>query len=73
MKEGAKWELYIPSELGYGDRGAGAEIPGGAVLVFTLELLKVRRNMTMPGYYLLRFLPLSVETNEGILLVRSKN
>lgn len=42
MKEGAKWELYIPSELGYGDRGAGASIPGGAVLIFTLELLKVR-------------------------------
>ncbi|KAL9187463.1 hypothetical protein ACHAXT_001566, partial [Thalassiosira profunda] len=41
MKEGAKWELYIPSELGYGDRGAGGQIPGGAVLVFTLELLKV--------------------------------
>ena len=41
MKEGAKWELYIPSELGYGDRGAGAGIPGGAVLVFTLELLTV--------------------------------
>ena len=32
---------YIPSELGYGDRGAGAQIPGGAVLVFTLELLEV--------------------------------
>lgn len=42
MKEGAKWELYIPSELGYGDSGAGGAIPGGAVLVFTLELLKVR-------------------------------
>mmetsp|Transcript_22989 Transcript_22989/g.47825 ORF Transcript_22989/g.47825 Transcript_22989/m.47825 type:complete len:159 (-) Transcript_22989:2209-2685(-) len=41
MKEGGKWELYIPSELGYGDRGAGAQIPGGAVLVFTLELLEV--------------------------------
>ena len=41
MKEGGKWELYIPSELGYGDRGAGASIPGGAVLVFTLELLSV--------------------------------
>jgi hypothetical protein len=44
MKEGAKWELYIPSELGYGDQGAGGVIPGGAVLVFTLELLKVRAN-----------------------------
>ena len=34
-------DRYIPSELGYGDRGAGAQIPGGAVLVFTLELLEV--------------------------------
>mmetsp|Transcript_25100 Transcript_25100/g.36874 ORF Transcript_25100/g.36874 Transcript_25100/m.36874 type:complete len:159 (-) Transcript_25100:104-580(-) len=42
MKEGAKWELYIPSELAYGDRGAGGQIPGGAVLIFTLELLKVK-------------------------------
>lgn len=42
MKEGGKWELYIPSELGYGDRGAGGAIPGGAVLIFTLELLKVK-------------------------------
>jgi len=41
MKEGGKWELYIPPDLGYGDRGAGGMIPGGAVLVFTLELLKV--------------------------------
>ncbi|KAL7520937.1 hypothetical protein ACHAWX_005632 [Stephanocyclus meneghinianus] len=41
MKEGGKWELYIPSELGYGDHGAGRAIPGGAVLIFTLELLKV--------------------------------
>jgi FKBP-type peptidyl-prolyl cis-trans isomerase FklB len=42
MKEGAKWELFIPSELGYGDRGAGASIPGGSVLIFTLELLEVK-------------------------------
>ena len=42
MKEGGKWELYIPSELGYGDRGAGGQIPGGAVLIFELELLKVK-------------------------------
>jgi len=41
MKEGQKVELYIPSELGYGDRGAGGAIPGGAVLVFELELLEV--------------------------------
>ena len=42
MKEGDKWELYIPSELAYGDRGAGGKIPGGAVLIFTLEMLKVK-------------------------------
>lgn len=41
MKEGQHVELYIPSELGYGDRGAGGSIPGGAVLVFQLELLEV--------------------------------
>ena len=41
MKEGGKWELYIPSELAYGDRGAGGLIPGGAVLIFTIEILEV--------------------------------
>jgi len=44
MKEGDKWELYIPSELGYGERGAGAKIPAGAVLVFELELIKVHES-----------------------------
>ena len=42
MKEGDKWELYIPSELAYGDRGAGGRIPGGAALIFTLEMIKVK-------------------------------
>jgi hypothetical protein len=40
MKEGAKWELYIKSELAYGDRGAGGSIPGGSALIFEMELLK---------------------------------
>jgi FKBP-type peptidyl-prolyl cis-trans isomerase FklB len=44
MKEGGKAELYIPSELGYGERGAGNIIPGNAMLIFQLELLKVIRN-----------------------------
>lgn len=44
MKEGGKWELYIPSDLGYGDRGAGGSIPPGAVLIFTLELIEVLGN-----------------------------
>merc|ERR1712217_868544 len=42
MREGDKWELTIPSELAYGDRGAGGKISGGAVLVFELEILKVK-------------------------------
>lgn len=41
MKEGAKWELFIPSELAYGDRGAGGLIPGGAALHFDIEMIEV--------------------------------
>lgn len=40
---GTKAQLYIPSELGYGDRGAGGgQIPGGATLIFEVELLEVK-------------------------------
>ena len=41
MKEGSHWRLWIPSDLAYGDRGAGSDIPGGATLLFEVELLKV--------------------------------
>lgn len=41
MPVGSTWKLYIPSELGYGDRGAGGVIPGGATLIFTIELLEI--------------------------------
>ena len=41
MEEGAKWRLFIPSELAYGERGAGASVPPHATLVFDVELLKV--------------------------------
>lgn len=40
MRVGEKWEVVIPSHLGYGESGAGP-IPGGAVLIFELELLEV--------------------------------
>jgi len=41
MKEGAKWKLYIPAELGYGRRGMSVRIPPNSVLIFEVELLKV--------------------------------
>lgn len=42
MKVGERRQLTIPAELGYGDRGAGADIPPGATLVFDVELLGVK-------------------------------
>ena len=40
MKEGAKWQLFIPADLAYGSRG-NPTIPGNSVLVFDVELLEV--------------------------------
>ncbi|HEY4123292.1 MAG TPA: FKBP-type peptidyl-prolyl cis-trans isomerase [Rhizomicrobium sp.] len=41
MKEGDEWQLVIPSELGYGARGAGGDIPGNQTLVFDMKLVAV--------------------------------
>jgi FKBP-type peptidyl-prolyl cis-trans isomerase FklB len=40
MPEGSTWRLWIPSHLAYGDYGTGG-IPGGATLMFDIELLKI--------------------------------
>lgn len=42
MKPGAKWQLFIPSELAYGTQGAGADIGPNATLIFDVELLSVK-------------------------------
>ena len=41
MPEGAKWRLYIPSDMAYGKRGAGRDIGPDSTLIFDVELLKV--------------------------------
>ena len=41
MPTGSTYRFFIPSELGYGDRGAGADIPGGAALIFDVELIEI--------------------------------
>jgi len=41
MQEGAKWKLFIPSHLGYGEYGAGSAIGPNETLIFEVELLKV--------------------------------
>ena len=42
MKEGAKYRFFIPYQLGYGERGAGASIPPFATLIFDVELIEVK-------------------------------
>jgi len=42
MKEGSKWQLVLPSNLAYGDRGAGGNIGPNAVLIFEVDLVAVK-------------------------------
>jgi FKBP-type peptidyl-prolyl cis-trans isomerase FklB len=42
MPVGSKWQIFIPSELAYGERGMGRSIGPNATLVFELELLAIK-------------------------------
>ena len=42
MKEGAKWQIFVPAKLAYGERGAGPMIGPEATLVFDIELMKIK-------------------------------
>lgn len=42
MKEGARWQVFIPAALGYGERGAGDDIGPNETLIFEIELISVK-------------------------------
>jgi FKBP-type peptidyl-prolyl cis-trans isomerase FklB len=42
MEEGAKWQLFIPSNLAYGEKGAGRDIGPNATLIFEIELVSIQ-------------------------------
>lgn len=43
MKEGAKWQLFIPSALAYGESGAGRDITPNSCLIFEVELISIQQ------------------------------
>jgi FKBP-type peptidyl-prolyl cis-trans isomerase len=43
MPAGSKWQVVVPPQLGYGERGAGRDIGPNATLIFEVELLAVRQ------------------------------
>ena len=41
MHIGDHWRVYIPSDMGYGSRGAGRDIPGNSTLIFEIQLIAI--------------------------------
>jgi FKBP-type peptidyl-prolyl cis-trans isomerase len=42
MPTGSKWQLFIPPDLAYGERGAGADVPPNSTLIFEVELVSIQ-------------------------------
>ena len=42
MPVGSKWQLFVPADLAYGDRGAGPDIGPGSTLIFEVELISIK-------------------------------
>ena len=41
MPQGAKWRIFVPSHLAYGEHGAGSKVPPNSVLIFDMELISI--------------------------------
>lgn len=71
MREGDKWELVVPADLAYGPQGRPPKIPGGAALIFQLELISLDKSEDsaswLPVLGLLGFLALVVFFSWGNL------
>ena len=50
MRAGDKWKLFVPSELGYGNRGAGKLIKPNAALIFDLDVVEIKHGTTQHWY-----------------------
>ena len=48
MPVGSKWKLYVPSDLAYGDQGAGGKIGPGETLIFEVELISIQPKGAAP-------------------------
>ena len=49
MREGSRWQLFIPPDLAYGERGAGSRIAPNSTLIFEVELISIEKGNNVKG------------------------